>query len=435
MHYAEHYRTVATHLPGQQLPWLQALRAEAEQTFSTRGFPSQREEEWRYTPVTPIEKTLFKPTSNAPQVRIDSDLLQRYRLAGAWSLVFIDGRYAPHLSRLEGTPSACRIGSVAATLASDPQRVQALLHQAARPEQHGFIAFTTAYFQDGALIDIPEGVVLEQPIQILHLTTQPEGLSVLRHLINLGPQAQASVIETYAGAQDMAALTASVSELYLAADASLNHYKLQAEGDKSVHFGGLYATQERHARLHQHHAAFGGLLARTEIHADLGPAAECSLDGLFLASNRRHLDTHTLLRHRGAHAISRESYRGIASDRGRGVFSGRIVVEKDAQKTDAEMNNRNLLLSEDAEIDSKPQLEIHADDVKCAHGVTVGQLSPESVFYLQSRGIDETSARNMLTFAFANELVEKIRHPGHQQQVRDQLLAHLPQADIRGEWL
>ena len=436
MHYAEHYREVSTDLPGQSLPWLRSLRTEAEVDFATRGFPSPREEEWRYTNVTPIEKKRFAPVSPADDTAsVAQAIIQRHRLTDAWSLVFVDGIYSPSQSRLAGVPGNAVIHPVAEALERCPEKVRAILQQVADKETHGFVAFTTAYFRDGAFIALPDHLVLEKPLQILHVSTQAEGLSVRRHLVSLGAHAQATVIETCAGENETGYLTASVTEIDLAANAHLHHYKLQSEGARSYHFGGIYAAQKATSRFRQHHAAFGGLMARTEIHSDLGQAAECDLDGLFLASGRRHLDTHTILRHNAPRTVSREAYRGIASERGRGVFSGRIVVGKQAQKTDAEMNNRNLLLSDDAEIDSKPQLEIHADDVKCAHGVTVGQLSAESIFYLRSRGIDEASARNMLTFAFANEMVEKIQHEGHRRQVRDALLANLPQTDIRGDWL
>ena len=435
MHYAEHYQDVATDLPGQSLPWLQSLRGLARIEFTTQGFPSPREEEWRYTNVTPIEKKRFSPGTEVGASTMVDEIIQRHRLADAWSLVFIDGIYATKHSRLSDVPDTVDVITVAKALERCPDKVEALLQQVARQESHGFNAFNTAYFRDGAFIAVPEGQVVEKPIQILHLSTRTEGLAVLRHLISLGTHAQATVIETYAGDKDAAGLTAAVTEIDLAANAQLDHHKLQIESARSYHFGGIYARQQETARLHQHHAAFGGLMARTDIHSDLGQGAECHLDGLFLASGRGHLDTHTLLRHRGAHAMSRETYRGIASERGRGVFAGRILVDQQAQKTDAEMSNRNLLLSDNAEIDSKPQLEIHADDVKCAHGVTVGQLSAESIFYLQSRGIDEPSARNMLTFAFANEMVERIENEGHRQQVREALLAALTQTDVRGDWL
>lgn len=435
MNYAEHYRELAPGLPGGHLPWLQALRAEAEQRFSAGGFPSPREEEWKYTNIAPIEKKLFKPTCPAAAGPVDKALIERYRLPEALCLVFVDGIYKGAWSDLVGLPEGVKLMSLAEALGRYPERVEAAFHRIAAKEDHGFVAFTTAWFRDGAFIHVPAGQVLTKPVQILHVSTRDEGLAVLRHLILLERNAEAKVVETYLGKEDTGYLTAAVTEISLGENAGLSHYKLQAETDKGYHFGGIYAEQARSARLRQHHSAFGGLLARTEIHSDLGQGAECELDGLFLASGRRHLDTHTRVRHGASNATTRESYRGIASERGRGVFSGRIVVEQDAQKTDAEMSSRNLLLSENAEIDSKPQLEIHADDVKCSHGVTVGQLDQGAVFYLESRGIDEASARNLLTFAFANEMVEKIRLDSLRQQVRAALLAALPQAASLGDWL
>lgn len=436
MQYAEHYRDIATDLPGQQVPWLRTLRQRAELRFSLCGFPSPREEEWRYTNITPIEKKRFQPgrvTDSAGFV--DADVIARQLLSDSWTLVFVDGHFSAEHSTLDDVPAGVEILSLATALDQCPERIEPLLQQTTASEEHGFIAFTMAYFRDGALIRIAEGVVLERPVQILHLSTQPDGLAVLRHVIDLGKNAEASIIETYSGTPEAASLTAAVTGISLGENASLDHTKLQAESPKTYHFGGIYTNQQAAARLRQQHAAFGGLIARTEIQSHLGRGADCELNGLFLASGRRHLDTHTLIRHAEPNASSREQYRGIAAERGRGVFAGRIVVEKDAQKTDAAMSSRNLLLSEDAEIDSKPQLEIHADDVKCAHGVTIGQLDAEAVFYLESRGIDPHSARNMLTFGFANEMVEKIRHGGLRQQVRDLVLANLPQADIRGDWL
>lgn len=435
MRYAEHYQALAPNLPGQHLPWLRELRAAAGARFSDQGFPTPREEEWKYTNIAPIEKKLFKPVEAAAAPEVDVALVKRYRLADAWSLVFVDGVYSAALSRLDDLPGQVTVLPLTAALAECPDRVEAAFKASATGLDHGFLAFATAYFRDGALIQVPVGMVLERPLQLLHVSTQADGLAVLRHAVEVGANAEASVVETYVGTEGAAYLTAAVTGINLADNAGLDHYKLQGETAKAYHFGGIYAQQGRAARLRQHHAAFGGLLARTEIHSDLGHGAECVLDGLFLATGRRHLDTHTLVRHLAPRASSREAYRGIAADRARGVFSGRIVVEKDAQKTDAELSCRNLLLSGDAEIDAKPQLEIHADDVKCGHGVTVGQLDPQSVFYLQSRGVDELSARDMLTFAFANEIVEKIRLDGLKRQVRAALLAALPQAAIRGDWL
>ncbi|HYE36051.1 Fe-S cluster assembly protein SufD [Methylocaldum sp.] len=434
-HYVEHYRALASALPGEHLPWLRRLREEAQSRFSASGFPSPREEEWKYTNVAPIEKKLFSPAAGSPAGVADTSALARPRLADAWSLVFIDGIYAAEHSVTAGLPEGVIATSLAEALEQHPDRIEALLNRVVPEEAHGFIAFTTAYFRDGAFVYVPAGMILDRPLQVIHFSTRPDGLAVTRNVIAVEQNAEASIVETYAGAEDLSYLTAAVTEISVGENAGLNHYKLQSETDKGYHFGGIYAKQARSARFRQYHLAFGGLMARTEIHAHLGHAAECELSGLFLGTGRRHLDTQTLIHHHAPFGISRETYRGIAGDRARGVFSGRIVVHPDAQKTDAEMSNRNLLLSEDAEIDSKPQLEIHADDVKCAHGVTVGQLDSEAVFYLESRGVDEPTARNMLTFAFANEMVEKIRLNSLKSLVQSELLSFLPQSDIRKDWL
>jgi len=433
--YVEHYREFASRLPGEHLPWLRRLREEAQNRFSAKGFPSPREEEWKYTAIAPLEKKRFMPAAGSPAGCADANALTRLRLADAWSLVFVDGIYSAEHSVTAGLPEEVTATSLADALERHPDRVEDGLNRIVPEEAHGFIAFTAAYFRDGAFVHVPAGRILDKPLQVIHFSTRPDGLAVTRHLIALERNAEASIVETYAGTEDLSYLTASITEISVGENATLNHYKLQSETAKSYHFGAIYARQARSARFRQHHLAFGGLLARTEIHAHLGHAAECELDGLFLGTGRRHLDTQTSIHHQAPYGISRETYRGIAGNRARGVFSGRIVVHPDAQKTDSEMSNRNLLLSEDAEIDSKPQLEIHADDVKCAHGVTVGQLDPEAVFYLESRGVDETTARNMLTFAFANEMVEKIRLNSLKRLVQGELLSFLPQSDIRQDWL
>ena len=212
-------------------------------------------------------------------------------------------------------------------------------------------------------------------------------------------------------------------------------YKTQTESDKAYHFGGTYVKQAPNARFTHHNFALGGLLARCDIHTDLDQASECELNGLYLGVKRQHLDNHTRINHLKPHGISREMYKGVLDDRARGVFQGRVIVAEDAQKIDSQMNNRNLLLSADAEADTKPQLEIYADDVKCGHGVTVGQLDEKSIFYLQTRCIDEETARNMLTFAFANEMVDKIKIKSLHDQVLEHVLARFPQEGIQKEWL
>lgn len=428
--YAAEYPTIAPALPGQNLPWLQALRAEALAQFSEQGFPSPREEEWRYTNVSGIEKKLFAPVMGGAC----HTPLQSYRLEDAWVLVLVNGCFSAELSVLDGLPEAVSVLGMAEALATQPDTLEKYLGKAADHAEHSFIAFNTAWFTDGLFVHVPAKVVLDKPIQVLHVVTESDAMATTRNIVVVDEMAEVKVIETFVGG-DNAYLTAAVTEVFVGSNADLTLYKMQSESEKAYHFGGSYIKQERDARFSHHNFAFGGLLARSDIHVDLDHASECELNGLYLGVKRQHIDNHTRINHLKPYAISRELYKGVLDDKARGVFQGRVIVAEDAQKTDSQMNNRSLLLSDDAEADTKPQLEIYADDVKCAHGVTVGQLDEKSVFYLQSRCVDEETARNMLTFAFANEMVDKVKVKGLHDMVLEQVLARFPQEGVDKEWL
>jgi len=432
--YLADYDSIAVQLPGRSLAWLQELRSRALSRFSADGFPSPREEEWKYTNVAPIDRALFRPQWSASGP-VDADLLNRYRLADAFTLVFVDGRFDAGSSNLSALPEGVVIAPLCEALERHPELVRSRFGRCLEQEGHGFIAFNTAMFSDGALIVLPAGTVLEKPVQLLHFATRPESLCTVRHLIVAETGSKGEIVECFVGRDDLSYLTASVCEVAVEDNAAVTMHKLQAEGTRAFHFGGVYVDQARNGRFAHHNGSFGGLLVRNEIHARLGQAAECELNGLFLGSGRQHVDNHTRVDHLEPNGISREVYKGILDERARGVFQGRMIVHQDAQKTDSNMTNRNLLLSVNAEIDTKPQLEIYADDVKCGHGVTVGQLAEESVFYLRSRGIDEPSARNILTFAFANEMVEKIEYESLRSLVLEELISRLPQASAIKEWL
>lgn len=431
--YTAEYQSIASALPGQSLPWLQALRIEALAQFAEQGFPSPREEEWRYTNVSGIEKKLFAPSADLTAGDTDVDWLKQYRLQDAWVVVVVNGHFAADLSVLDGLPEGVWVMSMAEALATQPDAVEKYLGKAVNHSEHGFIAFNTAWFSDGLFIQVPAKQVLDKPIQLLHVVSKAEAMATTRNIIVADDMAELKVVETFIGAE--ACLTAAVTEVFVGQNADLTLYKMQCESEKTYHFGGCYIKQVRDARFTHHNFAFGGLLARSDIHADLDHASECELNGLYLGSKRQHIDSHTRINHLKPYGISREIYKGVLDDRARGVFQGRVIVAVDAQKTDSQMNNRNLLLSDDAEADTKPQLEIYADDVKCGHGVTVGQLDEKSIFYLQSRCVDEETARNMLTFAFANEMVDKIKIRGLHDMVLEQVLARFPQEGVNKEWL
>lgn len=436
--YVAEYPTLAPDLPGQNLPWLQQLRKEALATFSANGFPSPREEEWRYTNISAIEKKLFSPVVKSHlQANLDSihaERIKALRLPDAWVVVLVNGHFSVELSVLEGLPVDVQLMALADALSKVPALVEKFLSQAVANQEHSLVAFNTAWFSDGVFVHVPAKQVLSKPIQILHVATENDAVAATRSLIVLGEQAEARVIESFVGAEE-AYLTAAVTEVFVEANAHLTLYKAQTEADKAYHFGGTYVKQAANARFTHHNFALGGMLARCDIHTDLEQASECELNGLYLGVKRQHLDNHTRINHLKPHGISREMYKGVLDDRARGVFQGRVIVAEDAQKTDSQMNNRNLLLSNDAEADTKPQLEIYADDVKCGHGVTVGQLDEKSIFYLQSRCIDKETARNMLTFAFANEMVDKIKIKSLHDQVLEQVLVRFPQEGIQKAWL
>jgi len=432
--YAAEYQTIAPVLPGQALPWLKALRAEALMAFSAHGFPSPREEEWRYTNVSGIEKKLFSPSLSLTAGDLDSEWLKSYQLEDTWSVVLLNGHFSAELSNLTDLPATVSVMSMADALVKQPDKVEKYLGTAADQSEHSFIAFNTAWFTDGLFVHVPVKQVLNKPIQLLHIVTGSDAMATTRNIIIADEMAEAKVIETFVGI-DNAYLTAAVTEVFVGSNADVTLYKMQSESDKAYHFGGSYIKQARDARFTHHNFAFGGLLARSDIHADLDHASECELNGLYLGVKRQHIDNHTRINHLKPYAISRELYKGVLDDRARGVFQGRVIVAIDAQKTDSQMNNRNLLLSDDAEVDTKPQLEIYADDVKCGHGVTVGQLDEKSIFYLQSRCVDEETARNMLTFAFANEMVDKIKIRSLHDTVLEQVLARFPQEGVNKEWL
>ncbi len=432
--YAAEYQTIASSLPGQSLPWLQQLRREALEQFSAQGFPSPREEEWRYTNVSAIEKKLFTPSLTLTAGYIDAEWVKIHQLDEAWSVVLVNGHFSAELSVLTDLPEAVLVMSMAEALASHSDKVENYLGKAAPHKEHGFIAFNAAWFSDGLFVHVPAKLVLDRPIQLLNLVSDSDAIATTRNIIIAEEMAEIKVIEMFIGT-DCAYLTTAVTEVFVEKNANVTLHKMQSESDKAYHFGGCYIKQARDSRFTHHNFAFGGLLARCDIHVDLDHASECELNGLYLGAKRQHIDNHTRITHLKPHGISRELYKGVLDDRARGVFQGRVIVAEDAQKTDSQMNNRNLLLSNDAEADTKPQLEIYADDVKCAHGVTVGQLDEKSIFYLQSRCVNEETARNMLTFAFANEMVDKINIKSFHDKVLEQVLLRFPQEGVNKEWL
>jgi len=393
-------------------PWLDALRRAAIARFAELGFPTTRDEEWQYTNVAPVARTAFRP---APR---ESGLGVRERVAAlslpelqCTELVFVNGRFARDLSTLGTLPRGVEIGDLASVLAREPERLEKYLGSLAPYRNRAFVALNTAFVEDGAFLRVPAGTVVASPIHLVFASNPPgfETVSHPRNLVILEPGSQATIVASYAGPDGIPYLTNTVTEVFAGERAVLAYCKLDQEGAKAFHFATLEIEQAASSNVTTHAISLGGALVRNDVNVRLaGAGAECSLNGLYLASGRQHVDNHTTIDHAEPHGTSRELYKGILDGKASAVFNGRIVVRRDAQKTAARQTNKNLLLSEEAVINTKPQLEINADDVKCNHGATIGQLDPAVLFYLRSRGIGYHDARNLLINAFGSEIIEGI---------------------------
>jgi Fe-S cluster assembly protein SufD len=392
---------------------LAKTRDDALSRFLELGFPTTRHEEWRFTSVAPIASQSFALAAPAVDAGPVDVTPFRFRGVCAAELVFVNGHFAPALSTRSALLGCARAGSLAAAVGGHASEVEPHLACVAPFEQRAFVALNTALFTDGAFVSIPAGTVVEKPIHLLFVSTgEDSGTSLMsqpRVLAVLGDNSQASIVESYAGPTGAHYFTNVVTEIVLGENAVLDHYKVQQESTQAYHIGTVYLKTARSANCSSHSISLGGALVRNDVFAVLGgEGGECTLNGLYLADGQRLVDNHTTIDHAMPHCGSREIYKGILADRARGVFNGKIIVRPDAQKTDAKQTNRALLLSEDAQVNSKPELEIFANDVKCTHGAAVGQLDADAVFYLRSRGLDESEARHLLIHAFAGDVLNRL---------------------------
>jgi Fe-S cluster assembly protein SufD len=380
--------------------------------FLTIGFPTTRDEEWRFTSVASIAQGAF--TLSTPRAAAVSELdVASFRLPDAAAeLVFVDGRYHASLSR-GARPSGAVIESLAAVLETSSGRLERRLPLFDSCDRQPFAALNLAFLGDGAWIELSAGTDLPEPIHLLFIATgQEAGRPIMSHprvLVGLGERSRASVVETYAGSSGVGYFTNAVTEAILSDHAILDHYLLQHEAASASHVGTIHVRAGRDARYDSHAINLGGALVRNDLTVVLdGEGAECALHGLYTSNGGRLVDNHTTIDHAKPRCGSREVYKGILADRSRGVFNGKIIVRPDAQGTDARQTNRALLLSDDARIDTTPQLEIFADDVKCTHGAAIGQLDDEALFYIRSRGLSEQAARRLLIHAFAADVVARM---------------------------
>lgn len=393
--------------------WLQAARRRSLAAFERRGFPTTRDEDWRFTNVAPIVERAFPPVDGSGG-RLEPGAAGEYLVAGLTgpTLVFVDGHYAHDLSRPGREVRGVEVGSLAALLHRGGDEMHADLARHAEVDDRPFAALNTALFEDGAYVRVAPGVVAEEPVQLVFVSTgsRPNGSTHPRVLVIAGANSQVRLLETFAGPAGTTYFTNAVTEIVAYDGAVVDHYRVQRESEQAFHIGQTQLRASRASSISSLAIAVGGAIARHDAVAVLaGEGASCTLNGLYLARGTQLVDNHTEIDHATPHGTSHEVYKGILGGRSRGVFNGRIRVRVDAQKTDAKQTNKTLLLSGEAQINTKPQLEILANDVKCTHGATVGQLSQEALFYLRSRGIGADDARSLLIRAFAMDLLTGIR--------------------------
>lgn len=430
--YRARFDTFEKGLNGDAGTAIHALRRRALASFGRIGFPTPDQEEWRFTNVGPLARTEFQAGS-LPQ-GVESLSLDPYLLRGvrAIRLVFVNGHYVPTLSDIPPLRKGVLAGNLADALKNAASGAEEHLGRLVSHEEDGFTALNTTFLRDGAFVRVPDGVALEEPVHFLFLSTRAGSpfLAGPRNLVLAGDRSELSIVETYAGPAGAVYLTNAVTEIVVGEGAVLEHDKFQFESTSAFHVGSTAVRQLAASRVTSNSIALGGAIVRNTVRVTLdAEGCESTLNGLSVATGDQLIDNHTTIDHAKPNCSSHELYKAILDGRARGVFNGKIFVRTDAQKTDAKQTNRTLLLSDEATIDTKPQLEIFADDVKCTHGATVGQLDEDQVFYLRSRGIAEVAARDILTFAFAGDVIHRV----HVESLRSQLesLVHAQLRDGR----
>lgn len=407
--------------------WLSKVRQIAWERFMEQGIPTRRDEDWRFTPVATLAG---RPYHNVLSLSLASErveeMLDRAKLDENFHrLVFVNGHYVEQLSSHHDLPPGVTIENLASSIRDDRDFIRPLLTNPVGKEESAFTDLNTAFACDGAVVDVADGVTVDQPIHLIFLSAE-EGATAChpRNLIRLGKGGRATVIESYYGREGDGYFTNAVTQVELAADTDLDHHKLQHEQNNSLHIASTHVDQKDHSRFRSHYFSFGAALSRNELNCMLdGEEIVSTLNGLYMPTGTQLMDCRTRIDHAKPNCNTYELYKGILDDHARGVFNGKIFVHQDAQKTDAKQSNQALLLSDDAVVNTKPQLEIYADDVKCTHGATIGELDEQAMYYLRSRGIPSTLARKMLIFAFANDVVLGVQVPAVVQHLETILLS------------
>ncbi|QQS35241.1 MAG: Fe-S cluster assembly protein SufD [Ignavibacteriales bacterium] len=399
-------------LNGEKEHFIHQLRKEAIDNFSKLNFPNTKDEEWKYTNISPLLNHKFiSAKREAAEIKID---ISKFLFSkDEHSIItFINGIYSKKNSKIKDLPCGVVVESLSSVEKSNPELVKKYFGKFATTNDNIFTALGTAFVNDGVFIHIPDNKVIEDIIHILYITDANDDSIVVqpRNLIIAGKNSQATIIEHYLSLSDSTYFTNSITEVIVDENAFIDHIKLQEESQNAFHISRMEVDLERSSNFTSHAISFGAQLSRNDINARFNDeGGECTLNGLFLTEDKQLCDTHTLIDHAKPHCNSHEHYKGILNDKSRGVFNGKVLVRKDAQKTNAFQQNNNIILTKDALVNTKPQLEIFADDVKCSHGATVGQLDADAMFYLKSRGIGDDAGKAILIHAFASDVVQSIK--------------------------
>ena len=415
---------------GVESSWLNHLRQNAMERFAELGFPSVKEEEWKYTNVAAIARSNFQPAGSSElQQNLGAELALGSVPEGRSSqLVFVDGILRSDLSSLNALPEQVVAIDLAQALADERYSEIARTHLAREADYvvNGFTALNTAFINHGAFVYIPKGVIVEAPIHLFFTVQSESTANFPRVLVIAEENSSATIVENYVSNQEAQYLTAPVVEIVLLEGARLEHYKVQRESIEAFHVANTAVGLGRNSSYDTTTITFGAKLSRHDIVVTMDhEGAECWIDGLYLVTGDQHADTHSVIDHRQPNCTSHQLYKGILDGKSRAVFNGKVFVRHNAQKTDAMQTNKNLLLSNDARVDTKPQLEILADDVKCAHGAAVGQIDEEELFYLETRGLHPDLGRNLLTYGFAEEVIAKIKLESIRNELDEAVLHRL----------
>lgn len=421
--------------------WVEELRQTALKRFEAMGYPNSKQESWKYTSLKPLTGISFHLGEEYQPTHLNYDQLEcvRFGKLQGVRLTFVNGHFAPKFSTLPALPAGVRVSSLKEALQKEPELLKKYLGKQLSDEGEPFIALNTAFLDDGALIHLAPGTVLDHPIELFYFSLAHEKASIShpRNLILAESGAQATIIENYAGRKtENPYFSNAITEIVAGEGSVIRHYKVQDEFLGAFHLSALGIRQERESSVSSFNISLGANLARLWTRSLMdAEGADCTLNGLYLVHGHQHVDNQTYIDHAKPHCTSNELYKGILGDQAEGVFNGHILVRPDAQQTNSNLTNKNLLLSRDALINTKPLLEIFANDVKCSHGATIGRLDKSQVYYLRSRGIAEPLARNLLTYAFASEVLHEMKVKALKTHLEEILLnrLHVGELSVEGE--